>query len=198
MSEGRPTRTTPEGHSASDRSLRGALPLPPLPDHLAPGLAIVFIGFNPGETSARLGRYYGYVGNRFWWLLWQAGLTDRLLAPAEDHTLPAAYGYGLTDIVDRPSKSSGDLSDWELREGREQLLAKLRQYRPRVACYNGKGVYAAASGAKQVTYGLQPASLVEGVLDFVAASPSGRSREPLAAKLDLYRELKHLVKAPPF
>lgn len=172
---------------------QGELDLPPLPDHLAPGLKIVFIGFNPGETSARLGHYYGYAGNRFWWLLHQAGLTDRLLAPAEDHTLPERYGYGLTDLVDRPSKSSGDLAGWELRDGREQLLEKLRRYRPKVACYNGKGVYAAAAGVKQVAYGLQPASLVEGVLDFVAASPSGRSREPVAFKLELYRQLCALV-----
>ena len=177
----------------SDRRLKGDLNLPPLPDYLAPGLRVIFIGFNPGETSARTGRYYGYAGNRFWWLLWQAGLTDRLVAPAEDHTLPERYGLGMTDLVDRPSKSSGDLSGWELREGREALLAKLRTFRPRVACYNGKGVYAAAAGVKQVAYGLQPASLVDGVLDFVAASPSGRSRETLAVKLELYRELKRLA-----
>jgi len=35
--------------------------------------------------------------------------------------------------------------------------------------------------------------VVPGVLDFVAASPSGRSRVPLAEKLRLYRELRALV-----
>lgn len=174
---------------------KGELDLPPLPDYLRPGLYVVFVGFNPGETSARTGYYYGYPGNRFWWLLWQAGLTDRLLQPAEDRKLPERYGYGLTDIVDRPSKSSGDLAGWELRDGRDRLLDKLRLYRPRVACYNGKGVFAAAArrSGGGVAYGLQPASLVEGVRDFVAASPSGRSREPLAVKLDLYRELRSLA-----
>ena len=178
---------------SEERPLKGELDLPPLPDLLAPGLLVVFIGFNPGERSAQTGHYYGYPGNRFWWLLWQAGFTDRLLSPAEDTTLPERYGYGMTDLVDRPSKSSGDLAGWELREGRRQLLAKLAAYGPRFACYNGKGVYAAAAGTARVEYGSQPASLVPGVRDFVAASPSGRSRERLEVKLALYRELHSIA-----
>lgn len=175
------------------RALKGDLGLPPLPDHLAPGLKVLFIGFNPGERSAQIGHYYGYPGNRFWWLLWQSGLTERLLSPEEDAALPGRYGYGLTDLVDRPSKSSGDLEGRELRSGREALLAKLAHYRPGIACYNGKGVYAAAAGVKSPAYGLQPISLVPGTLDFVVASPSGRSREPLPGKLRLYRELAEIV-----
>jgi TDG/mug DNA glycosylase family protein len=177
----------------SERDLPGALHLPPLPDHLGPNLQILFIGFNPGETSARMGHYYGYAGNRFWWLLWQSGLTDRLLTAGEDATLPTCYSYGLTDLVDRPSKSSGDLAGWELKEGRPALLAKIAQYEPRIACYNGKGVYAALSGVKQPAYGLQLASMVPGTRDFVAASPSGRSREPIATKLALYQQLRDLI-----
>lgn len=163
-----------------------------LPEYLAPGLRVVFIGFNPGETSAREGHYYAYRGNRFYWLLWQAGLTDRLYAPEEDSAL-LALGYGLTDLVGRATPSSGDLSAAELRAGRTEMLAKLAQYRPRVACCNGKGIYRALAGRTHVEYGLQPESVVPGVLDFVAASPSGRSREPLAEKLRLYRELRALL-----
>lgn len=176
-----------------ERPLAGDLGLPPLPDHLMPGLKLVFIGFNPGERSAQIGHYYGYPGNRFWWLLWQSGLTERLVRPEEDHTLPERYGYGLTDLVDRPSKSSGDLAGWELRAGREAMLAKLQQYGPRVACYNGKGVYQALSGKRQFAYGRQPVQVVAGVIDFVAPSPSGRSREPLAEKLRLFAELSQIV-----
>lgn len=176
-------------------NLRGDLGLPALPDYLSFGLSVVFVGFNPGETSARMGHYYSYPGNRFWWLLWQSGLTERLLAPSEDSALPARYGYGLTDLVDRPSKSSGDLAGWELKNGRAEFLEKLRQYRPAIACYNGLGVYRALTGRRQIEYGLQPGQVVPGVVDFVAASPSGRSREPLAQKLVWYQELHRLVKA---
>jgi TDG/mug DNA glycosylase family protein len=163
-----------------------------LPEYLAPGLKVVFIGFNPGETAAKEGHYYAYKGNRFWWLLWQAGLTDRLYLPAEDGEL-LKLGYGLTDLVGRWSRSSSDLSPAEMRRGGAELRAKLAAYRPRIACYNGRGVYRALTGKDDFAYGLQPTSVVEGVLDFVAASPSGRSREPLAKKLQLYRDLNALI-----
>jgi TDG/mug DNA glycosylase family protein len=175
----------------SKHPLRGELGLPPLPDYIRPGLRILFIGFNPGERAAQIGHYYGYPGNRFWWLLYEAGLTDRLLRPEEDQSL-LDYGLGLTDIVARPSKSSSDLSGWELREGREALLQKLHTYRPKIACCNGLGVYRALTGRKSVAYGRQPVSVAAGIIDFVAASPSGRSRAPLAHKLALYQELRHL------
>jgi TDG/mug DNA glycosylase family protein len=162
---------------------------------LRPGLLLVFCGFNPGERSATIGHYYGYPGNRFWWLMHQSGLTDRQLDPTEDQTLPDRYGYGLTDIVERPSKAASDLAGWELREGREGFLERMRTYRPKFVCYQGKGVYTAASGTREVNYGLQTTSLVEGVRDFVAASPSGRSREPLQVKLQILTELATLVEA---
>lgn len=178
--------------------LRGDLGLPPLPEYWAEGLKVVFCGFNPGETAARIGHYYGYPGNRFWTLLHQAGFTPRLYRPEEDAGL-LELGLGLTDIVRRPSKSSSDLSGWEFRAGRADFVDKLRRYRPRAVCYNGKGVYAALAGrpGSAIAYGLQPASVVEGVLDFVACSPSGRSREPLSRKLEVYRELYRLVMAQP-
>lgn len=163
-----------------------------LPEYLAPGLKVIFIGFNPGETAAREGHYYAYKGNRFYWLLWQAGLTDRLYSPEEDGDL-LKRGYGLTDLVGRASKSSSDLSLAEMKEGRAELLEKLARCPPRVACYNGKGIYAILAGTKRFDYGRQPTSLVDGVIDFVAASPSGRSREPLARKLALYQELRALA-----
>lgn len=175
--------------------LKGELNLPPLPQILRPGLLVVFVGFNPGERSATIGHYYGYPGNRFWWLLHQSGLTDRQVDPTEDHTMPDRYRYGLTDIVERPSKAASDLAGWELREGRDAFLERIRAVRPAFVCYCGKGVYGAASGRKEVEYGLQPDSLIEGVRDYVAASPSGRSREPLAVKLAILKELAELVKS---
>lgn len=133
-----------------------------LPDYLAPGLKVVFVGFNPGETSAREGHYYAYPGNRFYWLLWQSGLTDRLYTPAEDAAL-LALGYGLTDLVGRSTKSSADLTGADIRRGREELLAKLRHYRPRVVCCNGKGVYAGLN-AGLVQEGRKPGAAAPGFL----------------------------------
>ena len=47
-----------------------------LPDYLSPGLKVVFVGTAAGERSAARGHYYAGRGNKFWELLWEAGLTD--------------------------------------------------------------------------------------------------------------------------
>lgn len=172
--------------------LRGELGLDALPKYLKPNLCVLFVGFNPGERSAQIGHYYGHPSNRFWHLLYQSGLTPRLLEPEEDDTMPS-LGYGLTDIVARPSKSASDLAGWEFRSGRLTLLKELSEYTPRIACYTGKGVYAALTGRREVEYGLQGNQAVASVLDFVAVSPSGRSRETWEAKLDSYKQLRELV-----
>lgn len=172
--------------------LKGDLGLPPLPDLLAPGLRLVFVGFNPGERSARTGHYYAHPNNRFWWLLYQSGLTPRRLRPEEDHLL-LELGIGATDIVKRPSKSSSDLGAGEFAAGRTVLLDKLSRFQPRVVCCNGKGVGAAVLGRRDVSYGLQASGPLPNSRWFVAPSPSGRSREPLPVKLEYYRELAALV-----
>ncbi len=123
------------------RSTRSGSPdpvavLPPLPDYLAPGLDIVFVGINPGERSARIGHYYGHPRNPFWRLLHEAGLTPRRLRPEEDCLLPI-FGLGITDIVKRPSRGVADLAGAEFRRGRAALEAKLLAARPRIVCFNG-------------------------------------------------------------
>jgi len=121
--------------------------LPPLPDHLAPGLDIVFVGINPGERSARIGHYYGNPRNPFWRLLHEAGLTPRQLKPEEDRLLPS-FGLGVTDIVKRPSRGAGDLAGREFREGRRSLEAKLLAARPPLVCFNSVTGYVRYFGAR--------------------------------------------------
>ncbi len=108
-----------------------------LPDYLRSGLDIVFIGINPGMQSARAGHYYANPRNPFWRLLHEAGLTPRPLRPDEDHLLPT-FGYGITDIVKRPSRGVADLTAADFRRGRRVLEEKLLADQPRIACFNSK------------------------------------------------------------
>ncbi|OGB91313.1 MAG: hypothetical protein A3H39_02175 [candidate division NC10 bacterium RIFCSPLOWO2_02_FULL_66_22] len=108
-----------------------------LPDYLAPGLDIVFVGINPGVQSAQAGHYYANPRNPFWLLLYKAGLTPRQLRPDEDHLMPA-FGYGITDIVKRPSRGVADLTAADFRQGRRVLEEKLRACQPRIVCFNSK------------------------------------------------------------
>ena len=118
---------------------------PTLPDLLRPGLAVVFVGINPGTYSAQRGHYYARPGNLFWWALYQSGLVSRPMGPDDDATLPE-MGIGFTDLVKRPTNSASDLALDEFKQGAQNLLKKLRRYRPRIVCFNGLTGYANCFG----------------------------------------------------
>ncbi|MGE5560646.1 MAG: mismatch-specific DNA-glycosylase [Chloroflexota bacterium] len=169
--------------------------MPFLPDYLRPGLAVVFVGYNPGDGSFALGQHFAGRGNRFWKLLRDAGLTPRLYTPAECAALPE-IGIGLTNIVSRPSPSSADLMWDELCAGAPGLRRKMRLYRPRVVCLLGKDVYRAYAGKKRsagVAWGVQTDPTVPGTIDFVAPNPSGRSTLPYAQRLQVYERLAETI-----
>jgi TDG/mug DNA glycosylase family protein len=113
--------------------------LPPektLPDYLRPDLTLVFIGINPGFYSAQVGRYYARPGNLFWWALSNSGLVPQAVGPEQDSEL-LQWGIGLTDVVKRPTHSSGDLTQEEFDAGAKVLSQKIEVNAPRVACFVG-------------------------------------------------------------
>jgi double-stranded uracil-DNA glycosylase len=175
-----------------DPSAEASQPAESLPDLLAPGLRLLFVGYNPSVRSARVGHYYARRNNRFWDLLAASGLTAERLAFTQDVTLPAR-GIGITDLVKRPTRAAALLTRAELRAGAGRLRALLRTWRPRVACYNGKGVYLQAAGLRQAAWGRQPTSLVDGCVDFVVPSPSGLATIPFAEKTAWYVQLRQTM-----
>jgi len=68
-----------------------------LPDRLALGLKLWFVGTAAGPMSAAMGAYYAHPGNRFWRTLHATGITPRLFAPQE-FPLLLDLGVGLTDF----------------------------------------------------------------------------------------------------
>jgi double-stranded uracil-DNA glycosylase len=163
-----------------------------LPDLVARGLRVLFVGFNPSIRAARVGHYYAGRSNRFWAMLAGAGLTPRLLRPEEDRSL-LGMGIGITDLVKRPTRSAAEIGRAEYREGVARLMTLVEALRPQVICYNGKGVYLTASGAAAAPWGAQPDPLLPGVVDFVAPSPSGLARIPFEDKVRRYAELRALL-----
>lgn len=164
-------------------------------EKLVPGLRIIFIGFNPSLTSYQRGFNYAGRNNRFYRILFESGLTDRLYRPEESPKLLEDYGYGFTNIVTRPTKRADEIQPEEYRKGREILREKLHHYRPKVACYVGKGVYTQFARRKgsDVHWGLQTDCCVEGVQDFVGPSSSGLVRMKLAEQVAIYRGLAELL-----
>jgi len=159
-----------------------------VPDHLRSGLKIVFVGFNPSLRSAEVGHHYANPSNRFWTILFKAGLTPRKYRPEEDHLL-LEMGYGFTNIVERPTRTAAEITREEYQRGRQELRAKIQYYQPKTVCFVGKGVYQEYSGQHQIPWGLQTHSIIEGTLDFVAPSSSGLVRMTLDEVVDIYRGL---------
>jgi TDG/mug DNA glycosylase family protein len=164
----------------------------PIPDHLKENLKILFVGFNPSIRSSESGHHFANPNNRFWKILYEAGLTSRKHDPSEDYTL-VSLGYGLTNIVARPTKTANEITKEEYQLGKAELRKKIEKYKPKFVCFVGKGVYQEYSGKKDVPWGLQESSVVNGTIDFVAPSSSGLVRMKLDKIIDIYRELFTLV-----
>jgi TDG/mug DNA glycosylase family protein len=161
----------------------------PIPDHLKEGLDIIFIGFNPSIRSGETGHHYANPNNRFWTIIHQAGLTPRKYGPMEDRAL-LELGYGFTNIVARPTRTAAEISPEEYAEGRELLKEKLLRFRPKTACFVGKGVYEQYAQKKSTPWGFQQESVTPGIREFVAPSSSGLVRMKLEEMVEIFRGLK--------
>jgi len=118
-----------------------------LPDHMKPGLDIIFIGINPGLYSAYLGHHYCNANNHFWPCLYESGLVPRKLTYKEDAEC-LNYGIGFTNIVPRTTRGANELSRKEIREWSKVMVERMKELNPLVACFNGKGIYEIFSGQK--------------------------------------------------
>ncbi len=142
-----------------------------VPDVIAPGLKVLFVGINPGLYTAAIGHHFGRPGNRFWPALHAAGFTGRLLSPYEEREL-LKLGYGITNIVNRATATADELSQEELVEGGRKLEARVLEVRPGAVVVLGIGAYRSAFGRPKAALGLQPETIGEAKL-WVLPNPSG-------------------------
>ncbi|XP_062989472.1 G/T mismatch-specific thymine DNA glycosylase isoform X3 [Elgaria multicarinata webbii] len=172
-----------------------------LPDILTFNLDIVIIGINPGLMAAYKGHHYPGPGNHFWKCLFLSGLSEEQLNHMDDHTLPHKYGIGFTNMVERTTPGSKDLSSKEFREGGRILVQKLQKYQPKIAVFNGKCIYDIFSKevfgvkVKKLEFGLQPHKVPDTeTVCYVMPSSSARCAQfPRAQdKVHYYIKLKDL------
>jgi TDG/mug DNA glycosylase family protein len=143
----------------------------PLPDVIAPDLDVLFCGINPSLTSAARGHHFARPGNRFWPALHLAGLTPRRMSSDEDREL-LRYGLGVTNLVDRPTRTAAELSAVELRAGADALDVLVSRYRPRVVAVLGVTAWRQAFGRPRADLGRQ-SERIGGAVTWVAPNPSG-------------------------
>lgn len=158
---------------------------------LAEHLRVLFIGFNPSPKSAETGWNYAGPNNRFYRILYEAGLTDTLVSPSESRSLLPLYQYGFTNLVQRPTPRANDVSRAEYKAGALALREKLASYQPDFACFVGRGVYESFAGQKKTFHwGFQTPDVTCPYTQlFVGPGTSGLVRMTLDEQVKIYREL---------
>ncbi|HXF94131.1 MAG TPA: mismatch-specific DNA-glycosylase [Nitrospiraceae bacterium] len=172
-----------------------------LPDHIKPGVRVLFVGINPGARSAAVGHHFAGYSNRFWKLLYESRLVPEPVTYEHDERLPD-WGFGLTNLIARPSRGIDALKPREYVAGRKALLAKIRRYRPSVVALLGitlsrflfldrpRPLSSEQARRSRPRVGWQPDRLA-GARVFVLPNPSGRNaHDSYRRMLALFGELR--------
>jgi TDG/mug DNA glycosylase family protein len=163
-----------------------------VPDVIASGLDVLFVGINPGLYSAAIGHHFGRPGNRFWPALHDGGFTPHLLRPHEEREL-LTWRLGITNIVERASARADELTAEELVAGAHVLREKVKKTRPRFVAVLGVTAYRTAFVRPKATTGRQQEAIA-GAVAWILPNPSGLNahyqKEDLAR---LFGELRAAV-----
>ncbi|NUR30637.1 MAG: G/U mismatch-specific DNA glycosylase [Catenulispora sp.] len=164
-------------------------------DVIAPNLAVLFCGINPGLMSAAKGFHFARPGNRFWPALHRSGFTPRQLRPDEQLEL-LQYGLGITNVVARPTAGAAELKPEEYRTGGALLRAKVTEFRPRWLAVVGIGAYRVAFDAPKAVTGRQAETLGDTGL-WVLPNPSGLNAHWTTPKLvEAFQEFRLVAGLP--
>jgi TDG/mug DNA glycosylase family protein len=155
-----------------------------LRDRIGPGLRVLFVGINPGVRSAVTGHHFAGFSNRFWKLLYESGLVPEAITYEDDERL-SEWGFGMTNLIARPSPGITDLRPEEYASGWKILDRKIRRFRPKTVALVGVTLYRAIlplvdpstprrSRPGAVVLGPQPL-VVHGARMHVLPNPSGRN-----------------------
>ena len=161
-----------------------------VPDVLAPGLRVVFVGINPGRVSAAARAHFANPRNDFWRLLQAAGFTSRLYEPHEQFAL-LAEGIGLTNAAYRTTRGSGDLRRADFAGSAERLERIARELRPRWLAFVGKEAYRGAFG-QRAALGRQERRLGGTQLFVLPSTSPANAAVPWAERLRWFRALAEL------
>ena len=163
-----------------------------VPDVLAPGLAAIFCGINPGCVSAAAGAHFANPRNDFWRLLHDAGFTPRLLQPGEQHELPR-FGSGLTNAAFRTTRGSSDLRRGDFAGAAARLERIARELRPRAIAFVGKEAYRGAFGERP-GLGLQKRRFGETLLFVLPSTSPANAAVPYEERVRSFRRLFELLR----
>jgi double-stranded uracil-DNA glycosylase len=159
-----------------------------VPDVLAPGLAAVFCGINPGRASSAAGAHFANPRNDFWRLLHAAGFTPRLLEPAEQHELPS-FGFGLTNAAFRTTRGSSELRRGDFAGASQRLERLAADLRPGAIGFVGKAAYQGTFG-ERAELGPQERRLGDTVLFVLPSTSPANAAVPWDERLRWFRAFR--------
>ena len=144
-------------------------------DRIRPGVRVLFVGINPGVRSALTGHHFAGFSNRFWKLLYDSRLVPQPVTYMDDERLPE-WGYGITNVIPRPTPGIDTLTRDEYVAGCARLRRKIQRYRPAIVALVGVTVFRALfpNSRAAVALGLQKEHLSNAAV-FVLPNPSGRN-----------------------
>jgi TDG/mug DNA glycosylase family protein len=162
-----------------------------VPDVLGPGLAVVFVGINPGLHSDARAAHFANPRNDFWRLLHAAGFTPQLVDPSEQQQV-LRFGLGITNAAYRTTRGSSDLRKGDFAGSAERLERLALDLRPRALGFVGKEAYRGPFGGRPA-HGRQERRLGETLLFVLPSTSPANAAVPWEERLRWFRELRRLV-----
>src|SRR3954464_7834398 len=98
-----------------------------LKDRVVVPVRVLFVGINPGVRSAVTGHHFAGYSNRFWNLLHQSGLAPGPMRAEDDGRL-TGWGFGVTNLIPRPTPGIDTLRPEEYVAGARVLRRKVRRW----------------------------------------------------------------------
>ena len=158
---------------------------------LAPDLAVVFCGINPGRVSAAAAAHFANPRNDFWRLLHEAGFTPRLVAPAEQFEV-LQWGVGITNAAARTTRGSSDLRAADFAGAAERLERIAAALRPGWIAFVGKEAYRGPF-RERPEHGVQERRLGQAGLFVLPSTSPANAAVPYAERLRWFRALRELA-----
>ena len=130
----------------------------------------------PASAPPLTNHHFAGHSNRFWKLLFDAGLVPEPITYIDDDRLPE-WGFGVTNLIPRPTPGIDTLVPADYHAGLVELRRKVRRWKPRVVALVGVTLYRFVFGIpsrEAVAVGEQRDTF-EGARVFVLPNPSGRN-----------------------